>query len=155
MLDLSAVKLRLETKTYPDPNTGCLLWGGCVDKQGYGIIFLRTQLPNNVKAHRASYEIANGPIPKGLFVCHTCDTPACVNPKHLFLGTCADNMQDCSKKKRTARQKRTHCRRCGSKLGHIHNTRRCLSCYRNDGNASKRRRYHGESRAVQTDQEES
>lgn len=52
-------------------------------------------------AHRYSWMIANGPIPKGLWVLHKCDTPACINPDHLFLGTCRDNAKDCYRKGRS------------------------------------------------------
>jgi len=51
------------------------------------------------------YEFAKGPIPEGKLVCHTCDTPLCINPDHLFIGTNADNIQDCVKKGRAARAK--------------------------------------------------
>jgi hypothetical protein len=73
----------------------CWLWMGPTNGR-YGRIGRRTY------AHRASFEIANGPIPPGLFVLHRCDTPLCVRPDHLFLGTAKENSEDAVAKRRQA-----------------------------------------------------
>jgi hypothetical protein len=62
-----------------------------------------------VYAHRLAWEEANGPIPAGMYVCHTCDVPACVNVEHLFLGSQSDNMKDMAAKGRHHNQRKTHC----------------------------------------------
>lgn len=90
-------KERLERGCRLDPDTGCLLWTGTRNRQGYGAINIagKTQ-----RAHRVAYAEANGEIPAGLLVCHHCDTPACCNPDHLFLGSHSDNMVDMMRKGR-------------------------------------------------------
>src|SRR5438309_473232 len=76
----------------------CWLWLGAPHHGGYGRIHDGKKV---VEAHRFSYEFFKGPIPEGMFVCHSCDVPACVNPNHLWVGTCFDNVQDCINKGRT------------------------------------------------------
>lgn len=66
---------------------------------GYGLIGQGPGL-GNATAHRVSYELARGPIPAGMVVCHTCDRPGCVNPEHLFLSDHAGNMRDMALKAR-------------------------------------------------------
>lgn len=79
----------------------CWLWTGATDNAfGYGKFRLNGK---SINAHRASFILFNGEIPEGLFVCHKCDNPPCVNPEHLFVGTSEDNNKDRSNKGRTAR----------------------------------------------------
>lgn len=81
----------------------CWLWPN-LRVNGYGHI--TTPRTGTVLAHRYAYELLVAPIPGELFVCHTCDVPACVNPEHHFLGTRDDNMRDAVAKGRMASWKK-------------------------------------------------
>jgi len=78
--------------------SGCWLGTGTVTVRGYGQISVGGK---NRRAHRAAFEAENGPIPAGLMVRHKCDTPPCVNPDHLLVGTNDDNVRDREERGRT------------------------------------------------------
>lgn len=75
----------------------CWPWLGARNDNGYGSFYVDGKKRGS---HRVAFELANGVGPKGLLVCHSCDTPACCNPAHLWLGTSRDNTQDCIRKGR-------------------------------------------------------
>ena len=99
----------------------CWLWTGARDRKGYGHIKVAGR---NLKAHRVAYELAYGPIPRGLELDHLCNVPSCVRPSHLEAVTPAEN------------RRRQAARRVRCPHGHpydqrdSHGRRRCGTCNR-------------------------
>lgn len=105
-IDVKDITERFREK-YEVGTANCWLWQGARNRDGYGSFWSGEYRfgdsscgPIMVLAHRWSYEHHVGPIGDGLCVLHRCDTPGCVNPDHLFLGTQADNVRDCAEKGR-------------------------------------------------------
>ncbi len=89
---------RFDEKWIPEPFSNCWLWTASVNKQGYGHLLAFKKV---LLAHRVSWFLSHGEMPPSdLDVCHHCDTPSCVNPAHLFVGTVSDNLYDCMDKGR-------------------------------------------------------
>ena len=86
--------VRVDQSGGPD---SCWEWKKGRNSKGYGEFLTDGK---SMLAHRYAYTLVNGPIPKGMMVCHVCDNPPCCNPTHLFSGTGADNMQDAAQKGR-------------------------------------------------------
>lgn len=83
-----------KVRKLPGPNA-CWLWTSVVDHGGYGHIGEGVRGGRWLIAHRLSWELANGRrVPRGKYVLHSCDTPACVRPEHLRIGTQRENMAD-------------------------------------------------------------
>ena len=90
----------------------CQEWEGQRTPQGYGYTTFEGK---HWRAHRLVWTLAHGEIPKGFYICHTCDNPPCVNIDHLWLGTPTDNARDREAKGRGVQPNhnkfKTHCKR--------------------------------------------
>jgi hypothetical protein len=85
--------------------TDCWPWTAARFPSGYGHFNSAS-----IYAHRVAWELARGPIPRGMFILHSCDTPPCCNPAHLWIGTQKDNVADRDRKLRTAKGDRSGAR---------------------------------------------
>jgi hypothetical protein len=137
---LESFWIRVDKKS----SSECWEWTGALTNKGYGKLSFSYK---SRAAHRLSYELFYGEIADGLFVCHKCDNPKCINPHHLFLGTHKDNMVDMCSKGRQNMQKKTHCPQ-----GHEYtldnifqatdNRRRCLICKRAQDRVNQLKYYY-------------
>ena len=90
-------KANFHSMVSPEPNSGCWLWTGYANSDGYGKFNLSGRIE---AAHRVAYREYRGEIPAGYRVLHNCDQPCCVNPDHLRLGSDADNADDKARRRR-------------------------------------------------------
>ena len=91
-VSVETTEQRFNKKYIINEVTDCWEWTAAINNIGYGMFRWG---PGKMRtAHRASYELFTGPIPAGLSVCHKCDNPLCVNPKHLWTGTHKQNYDD-------------------------------------------------------------
>ena len=91
-----SIEFNLNFHGYTVTEGGCWEWNGgrfasLGGRPAYGALYAGGE---TLMAHRASYEFHVGPIPHGMFACHSCDNPPCINPEHIFLGSNRDNMVD-------------------------------------------------------------
>lgn len=129
----SQILMVIDHKTIPEPNTGCLLWTGGSDKDGYGKIYFQKK---HWRVHRLIFELKKKQqIPPGNLIQHICDTPSCCNIDHLKLGTPLSNMQDKVKKGRLRNQNmgKVFCKR-GHNISlpesyYFNGSRHCKECF--------------------------
>jgi hypothetical protein len=102
--DRDAARRNFQRRVTPEPNTGCWLWTGGVDKDGYGkfqvSVGYRSQV--HLRAHRFAWEDVHGPLPAGMLLLHSCDTPSCANEGHVRPGSQLENIRDATGRGRRA-----------------------------------------------------
>lgn len=131
---------------FPEPNSGCFIWTGSLDRNGYGRLGIGYSAEDNRRttwAHRAAYEHFVGPIPDGLVIDHKCRMKCCVNPAHLEPVT---QLENCRRGRagevvRARSVAQTHCKRghilSGKNVQLYRGARLCLMCRGLRGEARK------------------
>ncbi len=92
-------KYLARVKAHEEADEICWNWTKGINSRGYGNMWIEGKTR---AAHRVSYEIYKGEIPKGMVILHSCDNKRCINPKHLSAGTSKENTQDAVRKGRMA-----------------------------------------------------
>lgn len=142
---------RLAERTIPEPNTGCLLWIGSVNRYGYA----RFYLGKVTTGHRAAWTLLRGSIPTDKVIDHICRVRSCVNVEHMRLVTAAQNTIENSNSRSALNKAKTHCFRghalSGKNLGRGKKGRYCITCDKandavwNAHNLERRRQIRRES----------
>lgn len=122
--------------------SGCWLWHAPLDKDGYGVFYLRRRAR---RAHRVGWFLLNGPIPKGMVVNHICKQRSCVNPQHLTLVTVRENALQDSESPAAINARKTHCPKGHGFDRRYGGQRYCSTC-----EAEKKRRLVARWRAEDT-----
>jgi len=135
-MDRHPILPRIEARSVVVEN-GCKEWTGYIAPTGYGMLRV-DGLPCG--AHRAAWIAHHGPIPQGMYVCHHCDNPKCVNVEHLFIGTAADNNWDKVRKGRGGYEYR---RNPGNKVTHRRGSANSRALFTDEQVADIRSRFTG------------
>lgn len=103
---------RMASKFIPEPNSGCWIWEGAVNLQGYGKLNFNGRM---IAAHRMSFFLSGKDTSGGPNVLHSCDNRVCINPDHLHSGTHRQNNLEMYKRLRRPAGERSHLAKLSTK----------------------------------------